>query len=73
MTFFSFIENGPLDMIMGTIVISNAAVMFAWTSDRRLENLLGLLKTRGSDTGTCRSSVNCRNLVPAFLICDSAS
>eukprot|EP00439_Symbiodinium_sp_Y106_P044156 s2470_g5.t1 len=28
MTFFSFIENGPLDMIMGTIVISNAAVMF---------------------------------------------
>ena len=29
MTFFSFIENGPLDMIMGTIVISNAAVMFA--------------------------------------------
>ncbi|OLQ07832.1 hypothetical protein AK812_SmicGene8734 [Symbiodinium microadriaticum] len=34
MTFFSFIENGPLDMIMGTIVISNAAVMFAATSDR---------------------------------------
>lgn len=29
MTLYKFIDGGPLDMIMGSIVISNAIVMFA--------------------------------------------
>ena len=29
MTLYNFVDGGPLDMIMGSIVISNAVVMFA--------------------------------------------
>ena len=29
MTLYKFVDGGPLDMIMGSIVISNAVVMFA--------------------------------------------